>query len=53
MRDNTNKKLWFFLLGLTATFSVYASNPASTDYVDAKIAILQAEIDKITQGKSG
>ena len=45
------KEVLIVLLGLTAAFSAYAlsqvSNPASTDYVDAKIAILQAEINQI------
>ena len=38
------------VLGALVAFSVYAANPASIDYVDAKIAILQAEINQILQG---
>jgi hypothetical protein len=53
MKDKENKRLWITLLGLTVAFSVYASNPALTDYVDAKIATLQAEINQILQGGSG
>ena len=39
-----------FLLGLMAIFSVYASNPASTTYVDEQIAILKAEILRMLNG---
>ena len=53
MKDKEKKNIWIILLGLTAVFSAHASNPASTDYVDAKIATLQAEINQITQGTSG
>lgn len=47
---NKQLKGWFGLLGFMVAFAVYASNPASTDYVDAKIAILQAEINQILNG---
>ena len=53
MKDKANKKLGIILLSLLSAFSVHATNPASTDYVDAKIATLQAEIDQITQGTTG
>lgn len=44
------KKLGIFLLGVITAFAAYASNPASTDYVAEKIAILQAEINQILNG---
>ena len=53
MKDKKSKNIWVVLLGLTAAFSAYASNPASTDYVDAKIATLQEQINQITQSKGG
>ena len=46
-----NKNLWFvLLLGAVATFTVYAAAPATKEYVDEKIAILQAEITAIING---
>lgn len=46
-----NKKgLWFVLLGAVATFMAYAATPASKEYVDEKIVILQAEITQIING---
>jgi hypothetical protein len=43
-----NKRTWIFLFFLMRVLSAYASTPASTDYVAEKIAILQAEINEIT-----
>lgn len=45
-----NKNLWFVLIGAVATFTVYAATPATKEYVDEKIAILQAEITAIING---
>lgn len=46
------KSVWYFLLGLAAVpVIVYASTPATVDYVDEKIAILQAEINQIINGR--
>lgn len=44
---NGIKKGVVFLLGALAVFAVYAAEPASIDYVNMKIAILQAEINAI------
>jgi hypothetical protein len=44
------RKIAISVLGALVAFAVYAANPASTDYVDAKIAILQAEINQILNG---
>ena len=40
----------FFLIFMTAGFSAYASNPASTDYVDDQLAILRVEINQLLNG---
>lgn len=51
MEKKRNKNtVWIFLLGAVVSVAAYASNPASTDYVAEKIAILQAEINQILNG---
>ena len=50
MKTVTIKHKWIIFLGAIVAFTVYAANPASTDYVDEKIAILQAEINQINNG---
>ena len=50
MKIKNKKGLWLILLGAVVTLSAYAATPASTQYVDEKIAILQAEITQIING---
>ncbi len=45
--NNYLRKLGFIVLGTFITFTLYAANPATKEYVDTKIAMLQAEITQI------
>lgn len=39
---------WALLLGMIISMSASATTPASKEYLDKKMAILQAEIDAIS-----
>ena len=38
---------WLILLGMLVAYTVHAATPASTAYLDSRMAVIQAEIDKI------
>lgn len=43
------KKKWLLLFGgVFIAFSVYAATPASKAYLDSKMAVIQAEINEIS-----
>lgn len=43
------KKRWLMLFGgVFIAFTVYAATPASKAYLDSKMAVIQAEIDEIS-----
>ena len=43
------KKRWLMWFGgVFVAFTVYAATPASKAYLDSKMAIIQAEIDEIS-----
>ncbi len=46
MKIRGNMK-WFILLGMLVASLVHAATPASTTYLDRKMAVIQAEIDEI------
>lgn len=50
MKLKNKKGLWLVLLGVLVTVTAYAATPATKEYVDEKIAILQAEITQIING---
>lgn len=47
MNENKRYKKWLILLGVIVTFVVHAAIPASTAYLDKKMAVIQAEINEV------